>query len=218
MCFSPEADLIGGFVVGTAGLDALRHVRHKRDIALASLPVAFGAHQMIEAFVWWGLVDRVPTTLGEVATWVYLTIAFVLPLAVPLAILWFEPDQRHRVRVVPFVVLGALVTIVLLVELFSGPVSTEIVGRTIAYDVHLSFGGQLTALYVVATCGPLLLSSNIRVRVFGILNLSAVTVLAWLTATRVISLWCAWAAVTSIVIVVHFRTADRPAREVPVAA
>jgi hypothetical protein len=217
MCFSPEADLIGGFIVSGVGIDALRHVRHKRDIALAALPVLFGVHQMIEAFVWWGLVDRVPATLEELATWVYLTIAFALPLLVPSAIMTFEPDQGRRLRVVPFVVLGGLVTAVLLIELYSGPVTTEIVGRTIAYDVHLSFGGLLTALYVAATCGPLLLSSNLRVRVFGVLNLTAVTVLAWLTATRVISLWCAWAAVTSLVIVVHLRTADQPAAEAPIA-
>ena len=37
------------------------------------------------------------------------------------------------------------------------------------------------------------------------MNLIAVTVLAWLMATGVISLWCAWAAVTSIVIVLHLR-------------
>lgn len=43
---------------------------------------------------------------------------------------------------------------------------------------------------------------------FGVLNLTAVTVLAGLLATGVISLWCAWAAVASVVIVIHLRTAE----------
>jgi hypothetical protein len=45
--------------------------------------------------------------------------------------------------------------------------------------------------------------------VFGLLNLAAVAVLAWLMASGVISLWCAWAAVASLVIVIHLRTSDR---------
>jgi len=216
MCFSPEADLIGGLVVGGVGVDALRHVRHRREVAIAALPVLFGVHQMIEALVWWGLDDVVPASLGNAAAWVYLVIAFALPVVVPLAILSLEPDTAKRRQIIPFIALGAAVTIVLFVDLFSGPVTAHIVARTIEYDVHLSYGGQITALYVIATCVPLLLSRNLRIRVFGILNLVAVIVLAWLMATRVISLWCAWAAVTSIVIVIHLRTDKRTGRPVAI--
>jgi hypothetical protein len=209
LCFSAEADLIGGIVVSGAGVDALRHVGHRREAALAALPVAFGAHQIIEALTWWGLDGRVPRSLGDGAMWVYLVIAFLLPLAVPFAIFSIETDARRRRTIAPFMVLGGSVTVTLLVQLFTGPVSAEIDGLYIAYDVSLDFGGQITALYVAATCGPLVLSTSRRLVVFGILNLAAVTVLAWLMVTGVISLWCAWAAVTSIVIVVHLRAARR---------
>lgn len=210
VCFSPEADLVGGIIVGAAGIDALRHVGHRREVALAALPVLFGVHQIIEAFTWWGLEGVVPAAVGDAATWVYLMIAFVLPVLVPSAVLSLEADPFRRRRVFPFVALGLGVSILLLAALFAGPVSAEVAGRTIAYHVSLGNGGLVTALYVIATCGPLLLSSKTSVRIFGVLNLAAVTVLAWLMATRVISLWCAWAAVASIVIVIHFRTAERP--------
>jgi hypothetical protein len=209
VCFSPEADLIGGVVVGGIGVDAVRHVLHRRELAIALLPVVFGAHQLIEAFAWWGLDGKVPLALGDAAAWVYLLIAFALPVVVPLAILSIEPEPAKRRQVLPFVGLGAVVSVILLAHLVSGPVTVQVADRTLAYDVHLSYGGQLTALYVIATCVPLLLSRNPRIRVFGILNLAAVIVLAWLMATRVISLWCAWAAVTSIVIVIHLRTDER---------
>jgi len=216
MCFSPEADLIGGVVVGGIGVDAVRHVVHRRELAIAALPVLFGAHQMIEAFAWWGLDGTVPQALGDVAAWVYLLVAFALPVVVPLAILSLEPDTRKRRHIVPFIGLGAVVSVILLAHLIAGPVTVQVADRTLAYDVHLSYGGQLTALYVVATCVPLLLSRNPRIRVFGVLNLAAVIVLAWLMATRVISLWCAWAAVTSVVIVIHLRTDDRRDHSLPV--
>ena len=216
MCFSAEVDLIAGVVVGGAGVDALRHVRHKRQLALASLPLVFGAHQMIETLTWWGLDDRVPGSLGEAATWVYLVIAFLLPLTVPYAILSIEDDPGRRRTILPFGILGLAVTVTLLVQLFTGPVGAEIAGLYIAYDVSLDYGGQITALYVAAVCGPLLLSSNRRIVIFGVLNLVAVTVLAWLMATGIISLWCAWAAVTSIVIVIHMRTGAGRDQSLPV--
>ena len=86
MCFAPEADLIGGIVVGGAGIDALRHVAHRREFAGAALPVVFGVHQVIEAVAWWGLDGAVPAGLGRAAMWAYLVIAFLLPAAVPVAI------------------------------------------------------------------------------------------------------------------------------------
>jgi len=217
MCFSAEVDLITGAVVSGAGIDALRHVRHKRQIALAALPLTFGVHQMIETLTWWGLDDRIPGALGEAAMWLYLVIAFVLPAVVPFAILSIEDDPGRRRAILPFGYLGVAVAVVLLFQLFTGPVEAEVAGLYIAYDVSLEYGGQITALYVVATCGPLLLSSNRRMVIFGILNLVAVTVLAWLLATGVISLWCAWAAVASIVIVIHLRTDTGRDESIPAA-
>jgi hypothetical protein len=207
MCYSAEADLVAGLVVGGTGIDALRHVRHKREYALAVLPVVFGVHQLIETFTWWGLDGRIPAIVGEAAMWAYLVIAFLLPAFVPLAVALVERDPRRRRMTTPFIVLGVAVTGALMVGLFTGPVTAEIAGRYIAYDVSLDYGGQIVALYVAATCVPLLLSSRRSIVVFGILNLVAVTVLAWLLATGVISLWCAWAAVTSVVIALHLRTA-----------
>jgi len=208
MCFSAEADLVAGVVVTGLGVDAVRQVRHRREVALAALPLLFGAHQLIEAFTWWGLEGTVPVGVGEAATLAYLVIAFMLPVVVPLAVGSVERDPVRRRLVAPFVVLGSAVATLLLVAVATGPVEAEIANRYIAYDVHLDYGGQLTALYVIATCVPLLLSSRRSIVVFGALNLAAVAVLARLLATGVISLWCAWAAVASVVIVVHLRTAS----------
>jgi len=52
VCFSPQADLVGGAVVTLIGVDALRHVRARGEIMLASLPLMLGAHQLVESLVW----------------------------------------------------------------------------------------------------------------------------------------------------------------------
>ena len=79
MCFSPQADLVGGLVISGIGVDVVRHVHRRRDhMALAALPLILGAHQLDEAFVWWGQEGHVPSAIGHVALWIYLLIAFVL--------------------------------------------------------------------------------------------------------------------------------------------
>jgi hypothetical protein len=76
MCFSPQADLVGGVVIGAIGVDTLRHCRRPREVALASLPLLLAAHQFVEAFVWWGLEGRVAPGVGRAAMWAYLAFAF----------------------------------------------------------------------------------------------------------------------------------------------
>jgi multisubunit Na+/H+ antiporter MnhE subunit len=75
----------------------------------------------------------------------------------------------------------------------------------VAYHVDHWQGGAIVALYALATCGSLLASSHRPVRWFGAINLIAVCLLAWLYTSAFISLWCLWAAVTSVAIDVHLR-------------
>jgi len=126
VCFSPQADLVGGIVVGAIGIDAVRNVHRRHGhIALATLPLLLGAHQVIEAFVWLGLQGDVPHGLERVALWTYLLIAFVvLPIFVPLAVLLNEPLLRRRQAMAPLVALGVAVASVLFAAMVRGPVST----------------------------------------------------------------------------------------------
>jgi hypothetical protein len=78
--------------------------------------------------------------------------------------------------------------------------------------VNLRFGGQLTALYVVATCGVMLASRNRVLVAFGVVNLPVVALLGWLMVSAFISLWCAWADVTSVAIDVYIRRAGTSLR------
>ena len=98
------------------------------------------------------------------------------------------------------------------VSLVVGPVTSSIEGHHIAYDIDLWHGGLVTGLYVVATCGALLVSSHRHIRWWAVGNMVAVVVLALVSETGLISLWCVWAAVTSVAIALHLRHAPRPPR------
>jgi hypothetical protein len=171
-------------------------------------------HQLVEAVVWWGLQGNVATLFGDIATWVYLTFAFVvLPVYVPAMILVLEPPGPRRRMMVPFVALGVVVAAVLLAAMVRGPVRAELGDYYIAYSTDLHAGGLVVAIYVAATCGPLILSGNRDIAWFGAVNLVVVALLARVTIDGFASLWCAWAAISSVVIAVHLRVEHvRPVR------
>jgi hypothetical protein len=205
MCFSAEVDLVAGVVIGSIGIDAVRHVTVPAQRWLASIPVVLGVHQLIESVVWWGLEGQFSEAVWRFATWWYLAIAFgLLPILVPVAVAMLEPVASRR-RASIFVTLGIVVAAVLMYAVVRGPVEARIDGRHIAYAVDLWRGRLIVLLYVVATCGSLLASQRRHVRWFGFANLIGVAVLAWIDQAAVISLWCAWAAVTSVAIAVHLR-------------
>jgi hypothetical protein len=213
VCFSPQAGLVGGVVITAIGVDAVRHVHQRRDlIALASIPLLLGAHQFIEALTWLWLQGHVPRGIGQLALWAYLLIAFVvLPVYIPLAVIALEPTRQRKLLMTPFAAMGAATAAVLLAAMIRGPVGVRLAPYHLAYSIRLQHGFLITAVYVIAVCGPLLLSGYRHVAIFGIVNLVAVIVIARLTASGFASIWCGWAALSSGAIALHCRYA-RPHR------
>ena len=209
MCFSPEADIGGGLVICAIGVDAVRHIRQRREfIAMAWIPVLLGAHQFIEALVWLWLQGHVPRGIGHVALWAYLLIAFVvLPVFIPLAVIALEPTRRRKQLMAPFALIGTGIAVFLLAAMIRGPVGVKLAPYHLSYSIRLSDGLLIVALYVVAVCGPLLVSGYRNVALFGIVNLVAVIIIARLTISGFASVWCGWAAVTSAAITLHCRLA-----------
>ena len=218
MCFSPEGDIAGGVVVTAIGIDALRHLHHRKDhLALAALPLVLGFHQIDEAFVWFGLQGHVPEGLGRVATWIYLVIAFVvLPILVPIVVMLLEPTARRKWRMVPFLAIGTGVSAVLLETMVRNHPTVVLGDTTSPTRSGCSTGWSIIGLYIVATCGSLLASGFRDIVFFGVANVVAVAILARLSADGFASLWCFYAALACGAILLHMRYA-KPHRAAPYA-
>jgi len=67
-------------------------------------------------------------------------------------------------------------------------------------------------LYVVATCGSLFFSKVRAMVIFGMANLAILLLVMEVKRYAFTSLWCAYAAVASVIILVYFwrSTGDRP--------
>lgn len=218
MCFSPEGDVAGGLIVTAIGVDTCRHLRGRREyLLLAALPLVLGVHLLVESLVWWQLRGDIPDQIGRASTWIYLLIALVVvPVLVPVAVMMLEPTRRRRLTIAPFVVVGIAVAVVLLVTMLHGPVTVRLGSYHLGYSIGLHDGFLVVGLYVVATCGSLLMSGYRDIVIFGVANVVAVIILARLTADGFTSLWCFYAALTCGAICLHMRY-GKPHRAHPYA-
>ncbi len=206
MCFSPEADFTAGAVVAGVGVQTLRHVRVPRELVIGSLPLLFGAHQLVEGFVWLWLQGRVSGAVGATAREAYIVFAHaVLPAAVPVGFVLLERDRRRARWLWPLALVGMLLGAYLLWQVTAYPIGAQVQARCIDYTTHAPNDALITALYVVVTCGPALFSSRRYLRWFGLLGLIGVVITAAVRADELTSLWCVYAAFVSVLILGHFR-------------
>jgi hypothetical protein len=206
MCFSPEADFTAGALVAAVGVETLRRVRAPRELIVGALPLLFGIHQLVEGLVWLGLRGQISSGLTGAATEAYIVYAHaVLPAIVPVGLMLLEPDRRRLRRVWPFAILGLLLGVYLLWQVTAYPVWAQQAAHCIIYTTHTPNDVIVTVLYVIATCGPALISSRRYLRRFGLVSLVGAVGAALVRADAVTSLWCVYAALVSVLILEHFR-------------
>jgi hypothetical protein len=205
VCFSAEADFVSGAVITGIGVATLAKVEKPRELALGVLPLAFGLHQVVEGFVWLGLHGKISQDATDLAIHLYLALAWVvLPVLVPVGLLLITPDPRRRRAMAMCVGIGSIVSAYLTWALVTNDITARVAGHTVRYGGAGRYALLATVLYVVATCAPPMMSSQRAIVWFGICNLGAVAVVALVQAEGLTSLWCAWAAVISVLIYMQF--------------
>jgi len=213
MCFSATANFVGSGALAVAGVATLKKVKHKKELLFASLPVLFAVHQFIEGFVWLGLDGRLsPTVTHDMGAAFMLYAQGLLPFLLPLSVFLFEPRGKGRKRIAPFVVLGAGTTLYILWALTAYPLEIYVRGNSIVYINQATNNTAVAILYVIATCGSLFFSEVKAMVLFGVANLAILLVVMEVKRYAFTSLWCAYAAIASVIILAYFwkSAAQRP--------
>jgi len=210
MCFSAVANFVGSGVLGTIGVITLTKVKHRRELLFATLPTLFAIHQFIEGFVWLGLDGTMsPAVAHDMGAAFMLYAQGLLPFVLPLSVLLFEPTAKSRRRMLPFLVIGGATTLYILWALTAYPLQVFVKGNSIVYINPATNNEAVAVVYVIATCGSLFFSKITDMIIFGAANL--VILLAVMVAKRYAftSLWCAYAAVASVIILAYFWKSSR---------
>jgi hypothetical protein len=136
----------------------------------------------------------------------------LLPFLLPLSVVLFEPTAKSRRRMLPFLVVGTLTALYILWALTAYSTQAFIEHNSIAYINQATNNTYVAILYVIATCGSLLFSKIKDMVIFGLANLVILLVVMVVKRYAFTSLWCAYAAVASVIILVYFwkSSGDRP--------
>jgi hypothetical protein len=205
VCFSAAANFTGSGVLATVGVTTLTKVKHRRELLFASLPILFAIHQFIEGFVWLGLDGFFsPQFTHNMAAAFMLYAQGLLPFLLPLSVLLFEPNGKSRKRMLPFLAIGALTTLYILWALTAYPLQVFVKGNSIVYINQATNNIYVAVIYVVATCGSLLFSKVKDMVIFGVANMVILLAVMAVKRYAFTSLWCAYAAVASVIILVYF--------------
>ncbi len=205
MCFSSTASFTAGTALIVLGTITARRVRRPTELPFALIPALFGIQQLIEGALWMTFSSQ-DAQLNAALTYSYSFFSHVLwPFYVPLAILLLEPVQWRRKLLFGVAVAGAATALYLLYFLVMEPTVSQVVGRHIDYVSRHFYIGVVLTLYVLATCASSLLSSHPAVRWFGVATSLSLLLAAAIYTAWFISVWCFFAAVISVVVLLHFR-------------
>jgi hypothetical protein len=213
MCVSAGVNFAGSAVLATVGVITLTRVKHRRELLFASLPTLFAIHQFIEGFVWLGLdgilSDAVTHNMGAAFM---LYAQGLLPLLIPLSVLLFEPGIKNRRRMLPFLAMGTLTSLYILWALIAYPLQISVKGHSIVYINQGTNHKLVAVIYVITVCGSLFFSHVKAMVQLGAVNLVILLVVMAVRRYAFTSVWCAYAAVASVIILAYFwkSSGDRP--------
>jgi len=205
MCFSATANFVGSGVLGAVGVVTLTKVKHRRELLFASLPILFALHQFIEGFVWLGLdgVLSAKVTHNMGAAFV-LYAQGLLPFLMPLSVMLFEQTRARRRAMMPFVILGGLLALYMLWGLAAYPLRVSMDRNSVVYVNDATNMTWVAVLYIIATCGSLFFSRVPMMVAFGVANLIILLLVIEVKRYAGTSVWCAYAALASVIILIYF--------------
>ena len=130
---------------------------------------------------------------------------FLLPFLLPLSVFLLEPTRQKQNQMRGFVILGGALMLYLLWGLIAYPLDISILQNSIVYDNAITTTTVVAVLYVIATCGSLFFSGFRELTVLAWANLIGLLVVMVVKRYAFTSIWCAYAAVVSVIIYVFFR-------------
>jgi hypothetical protein len=213
MCFSATASFTAAAVAGSIGTVTLWQAAKLRDPALlpiAAFPVLFALQQAVEGLLWLDLARPEPGACRPFLTHAFLGYAEIFwPLFAPLAAWLIEPDLWRRRLIALCVLTGAAVSTYLLVKMLGNPYTASAATGHIVYSNGVSYPKGIEIPYVLATTISLLLSSHRLIQLLAIVILGGFAVAWWSYHQSYISVWCFFAAASSVIVFLFVRQASQ---------
>jgi hypothetical protein len=206
MCFSASASFGAAAVIGGIGGVAAVQKKPPSHRMLAAVPLVFAAQQLTEGVVWMTIGHSGERTENLVAVAMFLAFALVVwPAWVPLSLMLAEKKPRRRRVLAALAWFGGGVAAYAGWLLLRGQPTAHVAGHSIAYSYATSGPALVLALYlpgyVLPSVVPFFISTVSRAKTVGVVL--SVALVATFVAERqaFASVWCYFAAIMSVIIV-----------------
>ena len=192
-------------IIGVVGILTLRKVSTPKEVVFASLPMLFSLHQFTQGFVWLGVNHFIGERALYMAENIFVFYAQgLLQFLVPLSIWLLEPSGTRKKIIFILMILGGLLTAYTLWGLSVQPTYVSVEHNALTYVNPWTNHRWIAMIYVLTTCGSLILSSSIAIQIFGWLNLIGLSVVSLLKPYAFTSIWCFYAAAVSVLLYFYF--------------
>jgi len=205
MCFSATASFTIAAATGTMGVLSLTQISTKRELPLASIPLVFAVQQAIEGCLWLVLPGGGAGWLPAALSAVFVAIGFLVwPLLPSLAAVLIEPKASRRKMIYFTLAIGVGVALYLGIDMVTHPYTARIVGHSLCYVNGGAIPPWLLPFYMTGACGPLVISSHRMLRNLAFFILAGLAISLAFYLYAFISVWCFFAAGTSVIIYLHY--------------
>jgi len=205
MCFSASASFGASAVLAVAGVASIRKVQTLSQFPFAAIPLLFASQQFTEGMLWIALQNPAHSNWERGSTYIFLFFAQVIwPLLVPLSVLLMEKSRKQKRILALFLASGVFISIYLAYSISSFPIHAEIMGLHMSYrfDYPYTLGWFGGVLYFIPTVLPPFFSTVKRMQFLGLTILIAYATTITFFPHYIISIWCYFAALLSVIVYV----------------
>ncbi len=203
MCFSASASFGAGAVLVVIGTVTVTSARKPVQWLFAAIPFIFGIQQVSEGFTWLALQNTEYAKWQAVSIAIFLFFAHMLwPVWIPLSLYVLEEKQIRKKMLLIILCFAVMLSLSEIYCFFAYPEYAVINERHIDYEVHFPPAYTLITevFYLIVTLVPCFLSSVKKMWWFGYSLTLTLVMSALFYKIYLISVWCFFAAITSVVI------------------
>ena len=208
MCFSPEASFTASGVLLIAGIIAVKESKFTVKLPFAVIPLLFAVQQFSEGVLWLALQHTQYENWQRPATIFFLIFAQVVwPFWVPLSIFLIEKKQPAKDILKGLTIIGSLLSIFLLYRILTVPAIASIDCSHIYYSLVVPEHSVIPVdiIYLILTVISPFISTVKRTNLLGILIIISLAVSELFYTKELISVWCFFAAILSVVVIFVLR-------------
>jgi len=212
MCYSATASFAAATILTIIGVITLKKTNNKKYLLLASIPLLFAIQQAAEGVVWLTFDHAGTSIFHSIGIYTFLIFAMIVwPTLTPSALMIVESNKQRKRAILITFLCGLAFALHALQCMLRYSITAQIVSCHIMYDsaAILPFSDLFYLVwYSIATIAPIFLSSLTYAWVFGLSTTIALIFTYFIMKTVLVSVWCFFAALLSMLILLIIVTND----------